>query len=301
MNKKYFVSQLHPATLLIYFMAIFLMATILNHPLYLLILFIFVIGLIVSLGALTKLKTYFLFSLMMLVFIVFMNTLVSKSGTTIIFRGPTLPVLGRILVSKEAMAFGFTMSLKLTVIVCAFCLIDHVLNSDRIFSLFTRLAPKSALTVILASIAVPRMKKNLHEIKTVMQYRGAHFGDQNLFQRIKSHYPLLKVLLLSSLEDSWQMGEALFARGFSSTKRSYYQRFSWQRKDTLIAAGTAISILGFYLSLIRNKGTFSFYPTMDELFLKQDLAYMVCICAGLMIMPLLDFGWKKWKFFRLKI
>lgn len=300
-TNKTFIESLHPITLILYFVILGLVAMTYTHPIYLGSLFLIVAINMISIGALKKWKGYLAFSLLMTFFIVVINILVSRNGNTILLEGIRIPVFGELIITKEAIFYGLNMGLKIALIVSIFCLYDSMMNPDKALSFFSRFIPKSALLVILTSLMIPQMKRSLENITIAMEMRGADFRNRNLLKNIKSRYPLLKILLLSSLEGSWDTAEALYARGFSSTKRSYYSKEEWRIKDSIIVTAIGFSFLGFTATLFYKKGFFEFYPTLQKFLQYNDLTFIVWIFSGFAILPILNFLLEKWNYLRLKI
>ena len=113
-------------------------------------------------------------------------------------------------------------------------------------------------------------------------------------QRLRAHYPLLKVLLLSSLEDSWQTAEALYARAFGVGKRSCFSTESWHLGDTIVALGALVVGLVYGASLLHRNGVMKFYPVLDCTMGLTDAWMLATLALGGMMLPLLDIGWRRW-------
>jgi len=280
-------TPLHSFTILSYIFILAIISMSYTHPVYLGALFLITIMGIISTGELAKLKTYLLFGLSMSFFIVIINILVSTSGATT-FKFLSLTI------TKEALFYGLNMGLKLTLIILVFCLLGSLLDSDRAFNTFSKIFPKSSLLVILTSCMIPNMKRSYADIGFTMKMRGAQMDSKNIFTRIRSSSPLLKVLLLSSLEDSHDTALALHARAFGTGKRTNYYRESFIFRDFLIFFSVLFTLLGFIFSIIYKNGFLTFYPRIEHFWLENDLFFILWITLGLLILPLSLLIGKKW-------
>lgn len=300
LNNKSLLKNLHPITIISYCAILAAFSMIYTNPLYLFMLFLITLVNIFLVRSFKELKFYLLISLPIALLIIVINPLISNYGSTIIWRGPIIPVFGRITISFESLMFSLTMALKLILIISIFCLYNAMMDQDKALSFFSRFAPKSAVTIIMSALMVPKMKRDLIRISSVMYTRGARFDDKSIVSRIRSRYPILKILLLSSLEGSWDVAEAMHARGFASGKRAFYQAENIKVKDLVVIAGVVFSFLGFIFGLGQKKGIFSFYPTCNGLFDSHDVRFMCWIFSGILILPVFNIIWQRWKFLRLR-
>lgn len=75
---------------------------------------------------------------------------------------------------------------------------------------------------------------------------------------------MMNVLLISSLEGSWQVAEAMEARGFGQGKRTSYTRERWARRDLLAWVAMVISLgLMAWMSAM-DMVSYRFYPQLDD-------------------------------------
>ncbi len=90
----------------------------------------------------------------------------------------------------------------------------------------------------------------------------------------------MSVLLESSLESSFDIGEAAFVRGFLSNKRSVYERESLGKKDILLIISSLLLIIIYILSKIMGFVTFEIYEGVDisNIFNAATVLIFVMIC-----------------------
>ncbi len=258
------------------------MATVYTHPFYLFSLLVVVIFGVYSADGFKIWKKYLSFGLSMAVLIVFINIFVSPNGRTVLWEGKYLKITG------EALCYGLNMGLKLILVLSIFCFYETALPADKAFRFFARLAPNSALVLILTSLFIPQLRRRVGDVKLAMAARGYSFEGRNLWRKISSHYPLLKIMLLSSLEDSWATAEALHARGFGLGKRNFYARDAWRKWDTIFSVIFLFSLVIFGISIFSHHGFYTFYPTMGALLRTQDIWFIFLLISSLSTVPFLN-------------
>ncbi len=300
-NIKPLIKDLHPLSVWVYIGTLFLLAITYTHPLYLMMLLLSVLIAMHFAGAWREWRSYFIFGLGMVLLIVVVNALVSSFGATVIWQSPAWPIVGRLIVTKEAIAYGLNMGLKILLTISIFCLYQAMVNADEALSFALRIIPKSAVLTTTAFLMIPRLKRNLTEIRQVMSARGANFDNKKIRAKIKAHFPLWNILLLTCLEGSWDSAESLHARAFGAGKRTFYQRRPWRVRDFVVMAGCVLCVTVFILSLFKEQGFFSFYPKMDAIFIKDELLFILGLFLGLSIVIVLHWSYYKWKFLRLRI
>ncbi|MGI8630944.1 MAG: hypothetical protein ACR2NA_00075, partial [Solirubrobacterales bacterium] len=80
-----------------------------------------------------------------------LNGVVSQRGETILVRVGTVPVLGRVDVSAEALAAGAATGLRILVVLAAFAVWGACVDPDRVLRALRPLARRSVLTASLVS------------------------------------------------------------------------------------------------------------------------------------------------------
>ena len=299
-KKPTVINSLHPLTVCIFLGTLTILSASFTHPLYLGLMFLAVVTYISMAGALKEWKYYLFFGLFMVILIILVNALFSRAGTTIILRGPNVPVFGKLDISIEALSYGFNMAIKILLIISIFCLYSNIQDPDKTLSFLSRFAPKTAITVIMSVFMLPRLKRDIININQVMYVRGAKIKKDSFINTIRARYPILKILLLSSMEGSWDLGEALQARAFDSGKRTFYSTDKWQGRDSIVSAISISLLVYFIVCIIFKNGLYSFYPKMDSLIEGKDIFLLICLAALLFLVPLYNWGWKNWRYLRLR-
>jgi energy-coupling factor transport system permease protein len=207
------------------------------------------------------------------------NALVARAGDTVLVspRVLFLPFPLRL----EPLVFGLSSGLRIALAIAAFSLAEALADADGAFALCSRFAPKTALAVSLAVLAIPRMRRDLGRIRSVMAVRGAALDARNLFARINASRPILHALLVSSLEGAWDTAVALQTRGWGCGARSAAPAPPWRRADRILASGAALSLAVSGAGLALGKSAFVFYPRLGRLCIAADLPWLFAAAAAL--------------------
>jgi len=302
-EKGLFLQSLHPLAALAFLGVLLTLALAFTQPLYLAGIFLVAGVTVWEAEGLESWEGYLKIGLVMMILVVLINALMVHDGRTVLWRGPFIPVFGRLTVSLEAIYYGFAMGIRLLDVISIFCLFNLMVHPDKAINLFSRLAGKSALVVALTARMFPLTAQKYENIRAVQQVRGVDFDRGPLTEKVKKSSALLNCLMLSALEDSLEIAESMQARAFGSGPRSRYRHYRWQPRDTLCLAGSAIALgAGLGGLLGSGYGAYTFYPQMDYLIKgPETLAVLLIVLAGFLTPAILSWGWRRWPFLRSKI
>lgn len=301
-EKGLFLQSLHSAVALFYIVTLLVLALVFSHPVYLIGILAVTALAICAADGLAAWEGYLKFALVMALLVMAVNPLVSRAGQTVLWQGPHLPVLGRLTVTLEAICYGAAMGVRLLGIISIFCLFNLVVHPDRLLNLLSRFACKSALIVSLTTRLFPVMAASMNSIREVQQLRGVDFQAGTLKERADKYASLLNILLVSSLEDSLQIAEAMQARAFGSGHRSCYRREFFRPRDGLCLGGSVFSLLFAIYGMTYGYGTYSYYPQLGCLFDGGTaVTVLAAILGGLSLPVVLSWGWQRCQYLRSKI
>ncbi|SNS16203.1 energy-coupling factor transport system permease protein [Anaerovirgula multivorans] len=301
-RKEIFFQTLHPVTLLLYIL-IMMIGTILTTNPFILMGFMtaVVFALIVAKSFKTWIRSLRMYGYMVIMLMT-INLFINNMGATVLWVGPVVPVFGRISISLEAIIFGLVMGLRLFIIYSLFIFYNRVMDPDKALSVFSKVFPKSALLVALTTKTIPYMSQQLQSASEIQQCRGLQYYTGNHISRIKNRLPLIKVLLFSSLEDSFNLGESMQARAYGSGPRSCYYPLSFGGRDILVSFSSTMALLALVWSRMLGWTEITFYPKLGTSLTSKQHLYMIIVIGIFMILPVLvAWGWEKWDYLKLKI
>ncbi|AOQ24186.1 Energy-coupling factor transporter transmembrane protein EcfT [Moorella thermoacetica] len=301
-EKGLFLQSLHPMAAISYLGGLLVLALLFTNPLYLLGLLLVILLCINAVQGWAIWEIYFRLSLTIMVLVIIINPLVVRAGETIIWWGPRLPVFGRLTVSLEAICYGAAMSVRLLAIISVFCLYNLMVHPDKVLSVLARFASRSALVLSLATRMFPAMIRQLENIREVQAVRGVDFHAGKLRERLPRYAALMNILLLSSLEDSLEIAEAMQARAFGSGLRSCYRQDTWRPRDSLCLGGSLLALAAAVFGQVKGFSTFSFYPQLGYLIQgPMTVVVLIIILLALSVPVVLSWGWQRCPYFKAKI
>jgi energy-coupling factor transport system permease protein len=159
----------------------------------------------------------------------------SSGGGTLVWDGPTIPVLGTIDLSTDELQIALVNGLRLTAVALAFSAYALLLDHDRLVS-SAGFARKSALAVALATRLVPTLERDAAGLSEAVRGRGVQLSGP------RGYATLLSPLVAGSLERASSLAEAMEARGFGLPAPSRAPRPPWSHLDR-VALGVAVLLV----------------------------------------------------------
>lgn len=159
-------------------------------------------------------------------------------GGTMLWEGPSVPVLGTLDVTTGELAAAALNGLRLTALGLAFAAYALLLDHDRLVAA-APFARRSALAVALATRLVPSLERDAGGLAESMRGRGVELKGA------RAYASLLSPLVAGSLERASNLAEAMEARGFGRQGATRALRPAWTRLDRLaVVVGAALAAIG---------------------------------------------------------
>ena len=260
------IHRLNPFCKLAWVVSVFVLALVLDNPLFLFLLFLSTLPLVLTARVWREWTSFMKFAVYICLAIIVINALVSYRGEHVLAVAPfSIPVMGTPTITLEAILFGIAMSIRLLAIISAFAIITLTVNPDDMMLSMIRmkLPYKSVLVTSLSTRFFPTLIDDVERISDVQRTRCLELDKGRLPQRIKRSMSVIIPLLSNSLDRTVQVAEAMESRAFGSgTKRTFYRDIRTSRIDivTLILALSPCA-LGI-LMLISGYGDYQYYPTL---------------------------------------
>lgn len=268
-EKRTVIHKLNPFCKLAWVASVFVLALVLDNPIFLLLLFLSTLLLVITAKVWREWTSFMKYAVYISLTIVVVNTLVSYQGTHVLAEAPfTIPVMGTPTITLEAIIYGMAMSIRLLAIISAFAILTLTVNPDDLMlaMIKMRLPYKSVLVTALSTRFVPTLISDVERIADVQRSRGLELDKCSLPKRIKRSASVIIPLLSNSLDRTVQIAEAMESRAFGSgTKRTFYKDIKMSRMDIVtLIAGFAPSVLGIVM-LILGFGDYQYYPTLGRM------------------------------------
>ncbi|WP_129724434.1 energy-coupling factor transporter transmembrane component T [Xylanivirga thermophila] len=298
----FFFQKIHPIALIIYILTLFSITIISNHPVILCTVLIITVLSVISVGAVGDIKDSFAFILRMTLIFIIINCLTNKNGRTIIWRGPNIPVFGRLQISLEALIYALMMGIRLSGVLSVFILQNKSMNPDALLSYMALIFPRSALLVSMTTKTIPYLAQLSNRVGEVMSVMGLDIDGKGYKGTVKNRLPIIKVIFMSSIEDSLSIAESIQARGYGSGGRSRYFTYRWRMRDTVVLASSIWAIISFII-LARSGGIFyRYYPRLGKIVsFKQNIHVYINLLIGLSIPAFMGWGWRYCRYLKYRI
>ncbi len=167
------------------------------------------------------------------------NGLTAHLGDTVLFRLPAwLPLLGGA-VTLEALVSGATNGLTLTAIFAGFGVFNQVTPVRDIVRLTPRAFHEAGVVLSIALTFIPQTTRSLARIREAQAVRG------HRVRGLRDWLPIIVPLLVSGLERSMGLAEAMVARGYGAVS----DRAQPLRTQGLLALGLFV-LLGGWLAFL---------------------------------------------------
>jgi energy-coupling factor transport system permease protein len=270
-----------------YVMAICALVLIYDHPLVLGATLVAVIAAGRAAGVGAELARAARLALPLVVLVALINPLVSQEGLTVLVQGWTVPVLGRLDITLEALAYGALTGLRVLVLVLAFGLYSATVNPDDVLRLFGSLSMRSSLTATLATRLVPVLGRDAQRLADAYELRAerpAAAGGSG--RRLRRGAILTRALAAGALERAVDLAAAMEVRGFAAARgrRRARVRTAWSVHDVAFFGAALTLALVALAGVLGGVARFDPYPTLQADF---DLATRVFALStvGLALLP----------------
>ena len=161
----------------------------------------------------------------------------SSGGGTLLWEGPTIPVVGTIDISTDEIQQAAVNGFRLAAVGLAFAVYALLLDHDRLVG-SARFARRSALAVALATRLVPTLERDAIGLRETVRGRGVELSGARAYAK------LLSPLMAGSLERASCLAEAMEARGFGRPGATRQPRPSWTRVDRLAVLAALFVVTG---------------------------------------------------------
>jgi energy-coupling factor transport system permease protein len=164
------------------------------------------------------------------------SPLLHVEGTTVLWSGPTVPVLGVLDVTLEELEVAALNALRLAALALAFAAYALLLDHDRLVAAAS-FARRSALAVALATRLVPTLERDAAGLRDALRGRGVVVAG------VRGHARLLSPLVAGSLERASGLAEAMEARGFGRPGSTRAPRPPWTAVDRIAVTFAALAVV----------------------------------------------------------
>jgi len=268
-EKRTPIHRLNPLCKLLWGGGILVLALILDHPLFLLLLFISTLAPVATAKVGKEWASFIKLALYLCIAIIVINALLNYNGAHVLYQASfSIPVMGIPTITLEAIVYGLAMCLRLLAIISAFAVITLTVHPDDIMlaMIKLKLPYKSVLVTSLSTRFMPTLIDDAERITDVQRSRGLELNRGGPFKRVKNRIHIVMPLLSNSLDRTVQVAEAMESRAFGSGgKRTYYRDIKLDTMD-IVSLVLALSPLAFGIFVsLSGYAAYRYYPALDAL------------------------------------
>jgi energy-coupling factor transport system permease protein len=173
---------------------------------------------------------------------IMLNPLLSHLGQDVLVSlPPGLPVVGGP-VTLEAAAFGGAAGLGIVAAALAVAPLSLCIESHDLVNALPALLDRTGAAISASLNLVPGIARGYVAIREGQQFRGWRPGGPAAWGEV------LVPTLLTAIEDSVQLAEAMEARAYGSGPRTSFTRLEWRRSDTLLVVAAVTAGAGLLLA-----------------------------------------------------
>jgi energy-coupling factor transport system permease protein len=190
-------------------------------------------------------------------FAALINVLASHTGADVIVRLPSdWPLVGGPL-TVESLAFGGALGLGLVAALLAVAPLSLVLEPHDVVDAMPGSLERTGIAVATSLNLVGGLGRTFTAVRDAQRMRGWRPRG------IRSWNEVLVPVVLTAIEDSVLLAEAMEARGFGAGRRTSYARSSWSKWEGAVVAGALGSaVLFIAIRLLGAPVDWYPYPTL---------------------------------------
>ncbi|WP_024746417.1 energy-coupling factor transporter transmembrane component T [Levilactobacillus namurensis] len=233
-----FFSQLHPLTVLCYFVQLFTILLIFNHLVISVGLVICIVGVCYWYFDTEKVKMLVIGSSSLMAMIVLFNVLLNQSGRAVLLRLSIGPI--KLQLTQTAIIYGLTMGLMLGGMVITFVLFNGVVTAPKLNYLLFPIAPRLAMLMMISLRFVDLFIQKMRRLAIYQKTKNINVAEGNFYQRLKKVGQLLRIILIDAISGAMETATLMEARGFGAHRRSQYQYFRFHIMDGVFLGLTMV-------------------------------------------------------------
>jgi energy-coupling factor transport system permease protein len=214
------------------------------------------------------------------VVIALVNAIVVRDGVTVVFRGGRVPVLGRLDITAEALAYGGVLGLRaITIIACA-ALLAAAVDPDELLRAVRRRSLRAGVTAALATHLIPVLARDARRLADAQ--RALTGGPPSGAARLG----VLRAVTSGALDRATDVAATLEVRGFGAGGRPVRRRRPLSRHDLAFGV-SALALVALAVSIWA--GGWEGFEAYPRTVAPVDAGLLV-LCAALGVVALLPFA-----------
>jgi energy-coupling factor transport system permease protein len=214
------------------------------------------------------------------VVITVVNAVVVRDGVTVVFRGGTVPGLGRLDVTAEAIAYGAVLGLRAMAIIATAALLAATVDPDELLRALRRGSLRTGVTAALATHLIPVLARDGRRLADAQ--RALTGGPPGAAARLG----VLRAVTAGALDRATDVAATLEVRGFGGDRPRPRRRPVSRHDIAFAASAVALGAVAVAAAVGGWEG-FEAYPrTVAPL--DAGLFVLIAALAGCALAPFAD-------------
>lgn len=299
-DKGTVVHTLHPIAAVLLLASLLATVLLLENPLYLTVAGAGLAALVLLAEVQGEVKPFLRLGAFLAFLVLIVNPLVNHRGDHVLVYGPRLPVLGRLDITLEALAYGAVSGFRLMLVVMAFGLAGTALNPDHLLDILSGISFRSSLSAALAVRLYPSLVLEAREIRDVQAVRGERFHGGGRWARARAQFPFWLALFQGSLDRAANIAESMTARGFGNGKTTRIRR-AFRPRDVIFSLLSLGMLAAAVISSLGIRGDYRYFPTLANPLQGMQIWVPAVTAGSFALMVIIGRCWKRWPWLRSRI
>lgn len=251
-------SQLHPVTLLFYYLSVLSISVVTVNPIFTAVTFFGALVYYIALSDKSRLARSLLGYFLLIVALTLTNPIFSHHGDTPLFFANGKPV------TLESICYGGTAAITITAVLLWCSGLTKCFSSDKIIYLFGRPFPKLALIISMTLRFIPLFRAEYKRISDCQKTLGM-YSSSAVSDKIMTVIKTFSALVTWILENSIDTANSMKSRGLGLKNRTTFSLFKFTFCDGAVLVLNLSLIAVVIFSMVAGSSYYNFYPTMAEL------------------------------------
>ena len=208
-----------------------------------------------------------------------LNPFVGANGDLILVNGPHFTVLD-LQVTLEEVGYGLAAGGRLTAVTWLVAAALAIVDADRLHAAVARVAPRSALTVALASRIVPVLRRDARSIAEAAALRGISLTAPPRRAIARRLGWLLLPLVTTSLERGLDQAQAMTVRGYGTARFTHLHEPHLEPRERIAAALGGLLCAAGAVVIWGGTAPYVWYPHMDATAAPGAIITAAVVLAG---------------------
>lgn len=258
-----------------------------GHPLALGVLAVVLAGAAWRAGVARPVGRAALFALPMALLIAAANPLFVREGLTVVYRLGSVPPLGRVDITLEALVAGGVLAARTLLIIVVFALLAAVVDPDEVLRGLRRVSFRGGLTTALAMRIAPILARDGRRMALARRSRAAATASPTAAERVA----VVRAVTTGALDRAVDLAATLELRGYATATPPRRTPRPWSRHDLAFAASAAGLALLLVLAIAAGEPRLRAYPEL-ELAAGPVAAALAVVFAAVALAPLSAVRWR---------